>query len=77
MSETVFAEYTESVLLLTAEQQAKLLVVLLDAMSCWKNSAMKGDVTLLKNFSGCVDAESINVRESMNECLDERFGIYG
>lgn len=75
MSETAFAEYTENVLLLTAEQQVELLAVLLDAMSSQKNSAMKGNAALLKEFSGCIDAESINVRESMNEYLDERYGV--
>lgn len=75
MSETVFAEYTENVLLLTAEQQAELLAVLLGVMSNRKNFAMKGNAALLKEFSGCIDADSMNVRESMNEYLDERYGV--
>lgn len=75
MSETAFAEYTENVLLLTAEQQAELLAVLLDAMGNRKKSTMQGNIALLKEFSGCIDEETINVRESMNEYLDERYGV--
>lgn len=75
MSETAFAEYTENVLLLTAEQQAKLLAVLLDAMGNRKKSTMQGIVALLKEFPGCIDEETINVRESMNGYLDERYDV--
>lgn len=75
MSETAFAEYAENVLLLTAEQQAELLAVLLDAMGNRKKSTMQGNVTLLKEFFGCIDEESISVRESMNEYLDERYSV--
>ncbi|MCQ2124946.1 MAG: hypothetical protein MJZ25_12265 [Fibrobacter sp.] len=75
MSETAFAEYTENVLSLTAEQQAELLAVLLDAMSAKENSTMKGNIALFKKFSGCIDAESLNIRESMNEYLDARYGV--
>ena len=75
MSETAFAEYTDTIRSLSAEQQAELLVVLLDAMCEKENSAMKGNLNLLKEFSGCIDAESIDVRSSMNEYLDARYGV--
>lgn len=52
-----------------------MLAVLFDAMSAKENSTMKGNIALFKEFSGCIDAESLNIRESMNEYLDARYGV--